>query len=88
MADLDEPISILSHSERAIARSLRDDPDASPAQIAADRALDERAVAEAIARIRDKTFRAAVTLGGSPFAAEVLDAVDPSVRARILAAAQ
>lgn len=83
MVQQDASQSILSHGEQDVAGYLREHPDASTADIAAARGVDEPAVDQAIERIRLKTHRAVVTLAQSPFADEALEAADPVVRDRL-----
>ena len=73
MSDEEGTVSILSHEERALARHLAANPEATPAEIAAARNRSEEAVVKAIDRIRTKTRRAYATLIESPFAAEAAD---------------
>ncbi len=82
MVQQDASNSILSHGEQDVAGYLREHPDATAADIAEARGVDETAVDQAIERIREKTHRAVVTLAESPFAAETLQGADPAIRDR------
>lgn len=67
----EERASILSYEERTLAAQLAANPDASPAEIAADTDRSEDSVVKAIDRIRTKTRRAYATLLQSPVADEI-----------------
>jgi len=78
--------SILSHEERAIARLLREDPDATPDSIADERDADAASVERSIRRIREKTDRAVATLVQSPFLEEATADLREKERERIRSA--
>jgi len=86
MSGRSDTLSILSHGEQDVAGYLREHPDATPAEIAEARGVDEAAVEQAVDRIETKTHRAVVTLAESPFTGEALSSADSSVRKRLLAA--
>lgn len=78
--------SILSHEERAIARRLREDPDATPESIADARDAEVASVERSIRRIREKTDRAVATLAQSPFLEEATADLEAADSERILSA--
>jgi len=86
MVGMNQRDSILSHEERAIARLLREDPDATPESIADARDADVTAVERSIRRIREKTDRAVATLVQSPFLEEATSDLEPEDRERIRSA--
>ncbi len=73
--------SILSSGERDVARRLA--AGESVADIADARDQPVETVEKHVDRIREKTERAAVTLAESPFAGEVLAALDEETRAAL-----
>lgn len=86
MSGRSDTLSILSHGEQDVAGYLREHPDATPADIAEARGVDEAAIEQAIDRLETKTHRAVVTLAESPFTEQALSSADSTTKQRLRAA--